>query len=115
MAAIIPQETYKEIAQQLLERSKRNEVAWSNDDLYEDSYMVRLPQSTVRIRRHRSGSSSAYVLVLEDAAQDEIGQWGTNDYLGSHSDYVLRRDLFLEANRFVTRWDQVVEDIKSAL
>ena len=122
MTFIIPEKKFREIANGLLERTKSAQVNWEPDEKFEDSYVVRLPKSTIAISQQSAGTgalkfvgtpSNHFVLGLRDANDLQISEWEVA--AEAEIDYRLLGELYREASRVATKWDEVLEDIERAL
>lgn len=120
MTSIIPTDKFREIATEFLGRTKSGQVAWEPDEKYENSYVVRLPKSTIAISQQPVQSAyivgatpSEFVLGLRDANDLRIGEWGADNNTGP--DYQVLADLYREASRVATKWDEVLDDINKAM
>jgi hypothetical protein len=129
---MIPKEMLRQIAEQLLEKSRANEVAWKREadttptlgipmvpvvrarflpEPFE--YVLHLPNSQVRLKYNsRSTAPDNVVMRLCHSDGSEVGQFSAEE---NEDDWKLLADLYTEAHRSVTGWDQVVNDISRAV
>jgi hypothetical protein len=114
MTSLVPEEKLREIAAKLLERTRAGEVAWEPDDKYEQSFAVTLPKSKIAISyRPQRQDPAVYLLSVRDPNDVEVGQWSV--LTGKADDSRLMADLYQEASRGATKWDEVLKDIDTAL
>ena len=111
---MIPNEKYREIASQLLAKSRANEVNWqAGSSKPSPSYDVRLPESVIRVAQISPSTEPDYVRVsLCKPNGQPVDHWIVEE---GDPDWELAYSLYTEAHRCVTGWDRVLTDVEKSL
>jgi hypothetical protein len=118
---MVPREKLKEIAEMLLKRTKANEVQWGKVDTsaYGAFLIVRFPKSYIRVRYISPRTESDFVeMQVWSAGNEMVASLQQAEAAGDEEvdeDWRLLRDLYYEAFRSATNWDEVLGDVKNAL
>ncbi len=113
-----PKQKIIEILQRLLERSQAGEVNWIADDFEPQRiYYLHFPSSCLVLtyRSPRTEPDGIEVAIKKnDPSEEEVTV--TSLYVEEgDEDWELVHDLYREAERRVTKWDQVLSGIESAM
>jgi hypothetical protein len=117
---MIPIDTLRTIARQLLTKARAGQVVWAREEgkitgLKERpfEYVLRLPQSQVRLRHFKSATAPNNVVMrVCDPSGTEFGQWLVEE---GEDDWELMSALYAEADRLHGGWDIIVHDIEKAV
>lgn len=128
---MIPEDRFKSILTQLLEKSRQREVNWQQGEgwpegyfaeSYEDRaswYEVHFPTSRIEVAfMSPSVAEDFYFARIRRNDGPVVAQWfGYPERAkGDQVETVnLLRSLYEEADRAVTRWDEVADDLEKAL
>jgi hypothetical protein len=113
---MITDDDLRAIALKLLTRSRLREVEWKMD--YEamaggDFLEVHLPKSIIRLMFRSPRTEPDFVLLQ---LCNEKGNWVAQlKAEEGDEDWKLLRELYDQANRYVTGWDEVLGDVQQAL
>jgi hypothetical protein len=112
---MIPESKLIDIATKLLEKSKRGEVHWNprTGSPTSDDFVVWFPTSCIHLKMIRPESEPEYLRfeILNDAGQTVGGL----TIQAGEPNWSLFQDLFSAADRYVTKWDQVLDEIESEM
>ncbi len=108
----IPEERVLGIAESLLQKSRNNEVEWSQEGT--NDYVVDLAGFRVLITffSPETEPDSFHFLILDKAGRT-VGR--VEEYAGQANDGGTLRSLYYEAGRYVTKWDSVLAQIEQEL
>jgi hypothetical protein len=113
---MIATEKIRELLQQLLEKSRANQVYWrigSHRSYVKRNVFVQFPESSIHVV-HVSPPTEADVIyiVIYNEGGKEVARWEVTE---DDRDWELASDLVAEAHRYVTNWDKVLEDVEKAV
>ena len=107
---MIPESKFVEIAEGLLRKTKQGKLKWEQHP--NDSYVARLPRSTVVIKMVSSVTSvtsPTYVLLeIRGPNGQSAGVWRVFE---GEVNWQIPAELYGEIERGITGWDKVLEDI----
>src|SRR5438552_3811058 len=113
---MIAVDDFKSIAETLLAKSRANVVNWIQDydsQALEGVYIVQFPKSMIRILYSRPKTEPNFVelqLCNLDGSPVDRARAAEGEPL-----FPLFWDLYLEAHRVVTHWDEVLADVKKGI
>ena len=113
----------KPIAQALLQKTRKGEVNWIEDDSEKSdtAYVVKLPKASIVIKRVNPIAEPDYLIL---AFLDEKGHaalaWPVDEPEAgtpatATADWNLLLSLYSEARREATGWDKVLQEVETAL
>lgn len=113
---MISDEKLRHVLNTLLKRSQEDEVAWTSEfgqAKGTKTYAVVLPKSQIWIGLLSPPHESDFIAVRVMDAQGEISkEWQVRE---DETDWDLFSGLWSEADRCVTGWDKILDDIESSL
>lgn len=110
---MIPQSKMLEILEHLLKRTKANEVNWQPSGVDDITYTVNFPHSFVSITTQDDRTFEANFYKSSPESDVIIGRLRTTGPGTHHWD--LLPELYREAGRAATGWDQVLTEIEEAV
>jgi len=108
---LIPIDRIRPLANSLLARTKENQVNWHQVE----GAVFRVSLQNASLDVYFSSpeyEADQYVLDILNASLESVTRWGVSQ---GEPDWPLLRDLFLEAQRCATKWDQVLGSIEKSL
>jgi hypothetical protein len=112
---MIPVERLRPVITRLLEKSKKDEVQWTDFGTKQGipEYRVFFGEASLGIGYYSPPTEPDVVtLWVYNASNELVTQWIVSD---GQDDWGSLRELHLEAQRSATKWDQVLGSIEKAL
>jgi hypothetical protein len=113
---MIPAAKMRAIAERLLTKTQADEVRWQPHDELEYACELRLPHASVElVAESPTGGQQRVKMILNKVGEVEVfpvGEWLVPE---GDPDWKLANALFEAASRVAYSWDEVLEDVETAI
>jgi hypothetical protein len=113
---VIQRRIIREIAEKLLAKTRANQVNWTDHDTENTGCRLLLPHSSLEVVFHSPPAEPDRVTITVNRLEDD-GEWPLAEFTASEGDedWELYFSLYEAASRVVYRWDEVLDDLRSAV